>query len=188
MDAQVRRILLDAAREAVCAAAQGAAPPRPVELLDAAPELGQPRGAFVTLHGREGELRGCIGTTQASEPLLDVVLEMARAAALRDPRFPPVRPEELDGLDLEVSVLFPLEPIEDPRDVEIGVHGMVVEGRGRRGLLLPQVASERGWDPVTFAAHTCLKAGLPGEAWRAEDVRLYRFRSEVFGEHGTPAS
>jgi len=188
MDADIRRALLDVAREAVAAAATGAAPPQPSEEIGGMPELNEPRGAFVTLHGRGGELRGCIGTTQASVPLIEVVVDMARAAALRDPRFPPVRPEEVEDLDLEVSVLFPLEPITSPSEVEIGTHGMVVEGHGRRGLLLPQVAAERDWTPEIFAEHTCLKAGLPAEAWRDPEVRLYRFRSEVFGEHDAAPS
>lgn len=181
MDTQAQRVLLDVARQAVAAAATGAEPPRSADAPDL-PELGEPRGAFVTLHRPDGELRGCIGTIQAKEPLLDVVVDMARAAAVRDPRFPPVRPEEVDELELEVSVLFPLEPVEGPTEVGIGTHGMVIEGHGRRGLLLPQVASERGWDSETFAVHTCLKAGLPRDAWQDPDVQMYRFRSEVYGE------
>lgn len=183
MESQARQTLLDVARHAVVSAATGAAPPSADASADL-PELNEPRGAFVTLHGPGGALRGCIGTTEAKRPLFAVVQDMARAAALRDPRFPPVRPEEVDGLELEVSVLYPLERIQGLDEVEVGTHGLVVEGLGRRGLLLPQVAAERGWTPEVFVEHTCLKAGLPQDAWREEEVQLYRFRSEVFGEQG----
>lgn len=182
MDSAAQRILLEVAREAVVVASGGVAEGPSGARRAASDELRQPRGAFVTLHDRGGALRGCIGTTLAKEPLVEVVAEMARAAALQDPRFPPVRPEEVADLGLEVSVLYPLEPISDLSEVVIGTHGLVAEGRGRRGLLLPQVASERGWDVLTFVRNTCLKAGLPQDAWRQDDVALFRFRSEVFSE------
>lgn len=188
MDTQVKRILLDLAKEAVVAAARGARPPAVPEALAKLPELAAPRGAFVTLRTAQGDLRGCIGTTSATRPLADVVVEMGAAAASRDPRFPPVTAEELGDLGLEVSVLFPLEPVEALDQVEIGVHGLVAEGFGRRGLLLPQVASERGWDVETFARQTCVKAGLPPTAYRDQGVRLFKFRSEVFEDQALPPS
>jgi len=182
MDAQAQQILLDVARAAINSATQGG-PGQSASVKDQPPpELQQARGAFVTLHDQGGELRGCMGTTQPRDPLIQVVAKMAAAAALQDPRFPPVRPEEVETLGLEVSVLSPPEPLDDLKSVKIGTHGLVAEGRGRRGLLLPQVASERDWDVQTFVSHTCLKAGLPQNAWQDEDVDLFCFRSEVFSE------
>jgi AmmeMemoRadiSam system protein A len=182
METEAKRVLLELAREAVVATARGAPRPAVPEPVGRLPELAAPRGAFVTLRGAQGDLRGCIGTTAATRPLGEVVVEMAEAAASRDPRFPPVDPAELPGLHMEVSVLYPLEPVSALDEVQIGAHGLVAEGFGRRGLLLPQVASERGWDVETFARQTCVKAGLPPTAYRDTGVRLYRFRAEVFEE------
>jgi hypothetical protein len=143
--------------------------------------LAEPRGVFVTLH-RQGQLRGCIGYVEAVKPLLEAVREMAVCAASEDPRFPPVRPEELAALDVEVTVLSPLRRITDPESVEVGRHGLVVRRGGRSGLLLPQVPVEQGWDRVTFLEHTCLKAGLPTNAWQDPATELMVFTGQVFGE------
>ena len=138
-------------------------------------------GAFVTLHAR-GELRGCIGHVEASRRLVDVVAECAVSAASADPRFPPVTASELLLVEIEVSVLGPLEPVARIDEVEVGRHGLVVESGRRRGLLLPQVAREWEWDAVTFVAQTCRKAGLPQDAWPSGGATLLRFEAEVFGE------
>jgi len=172
-----RRELLNLARDAVAAAARqrrfAPAPP-------GHPDAAVPAGAFVTLrHG--GELRGCIGTFQTTEPLFRTVAEMARSAATGDPRFPPVRPEEVAGLDIEVSVLTPMHRVQDPEEIEVGRHGLCIVQGYRRGVLLPQVAEEYGWGREEFLEHTCLKAGLPPEAWR-EGTEIYVFEAEVFGE------
>jgi AmmeMemoRadiSam system protein A len=137
--------------------------------------------AFVTLHAR-GELRGCIGHVQADRPLADVITSCAVSAARADPRFAPVRAEELDLLAIEVSILTPFERIDVIEQIEIGRHGLLVERGWQRGLLLPQVAPEWGWSPVQFVAHTCRKAGLPTNAWPSGGAVLYRFEAEVFGE------
>jgi AmmeMemoRadiSam system protein A len=140
------------------------------------------RGAFVTLKTRaEGRLRGCIGHLEADRPLEQAVQEMAIAAATEDPRFPAVTPEELDTLGLEISVLSPLERVR-PEDVEVGRHGLLVQFRGRRGLLLPQVAVAQRWDRETFLDHTCRKAGVPAESWRDPDCVLLAFTATVFAE------
>ena len=181
MTPEAKRALLQVARQSVAAAAQGMS----ALIADEFPverslfELG---AAFVTLHEKDGAVRGCVGTTAAVRPLVEVVSEMARAAALRDPRFPPVAPEEVQDLEIEISVLGSPEPVSDLSDVEIGRHGLLIEGRGRRGLLLPQVASERDWPASTFAEQTCFKAGLDNEAYLDEDVGLYRFEAVVFTE------
>jgi AmmeMemoRadiSam system protein A len=174
-----QRALVEIARTAVTEAVTGNAQrddrPDPGPLPDAT-------GAFVTLK-RGGELRGCIGTLECRRPLIEEIARVAVSAAREDPRFDPVRPTELDGLDVEVSVLGPLEPIDpqDPSSIEIGRHGLVVEHGHRRGLLLPQVATEWGWDRETFLAHTCSKAGLPPDCWR-RGAKVYRFAAEVFGD------
>ena len=137
-------------------------------------------GAFVSIHHR-GQLRGCIGHIDADRSLLRVVRECAVAACSADPRFPPVSATELAGLEIEVSLLGPLEPVASPDDSEVGRHGLLVEQDGQRGLLLPQVATEWRWDRETFLAHTCHKAGLPRDAWK-QGAKLWRFEAEVFGE------
>ena len=172
-----QKTLLDIARDAVRAGVSGREPDVPS--IGGFPEA---TGAFVTLK-KHGELRGCIGTLECCRPLGEEVARVAVSAALEDPRFSPVRPAELDDLDVEVSVLGPLEVIDptDPSAIEIGRHGLVVEQGPRRGLLLPQVATEWKMDRETFLAHTCLKAGLPADAWRG-GANVYRFAAEVFGD------
>lgn len=142
-------------------------------------KLAEPGAAFVTLT-RQGRLRGCIGYTEAMAPLYKTVQECAVAAATEDPRFPPVEPEEVENLRIEISVLTPLIPVR-AEDIEIGVHGLLVRKGGRRGLLLPQVAAEHGWDRRAFLDQTCRKAGLPADEWE-KGAELYSFTAEVFGE------
>ncbi len=143
------------------------------------PNLLAPGAAFVTLTSG-GRLRGCIGYTEAVASLYRTVQECAVAAATEDPRFPSVTEPEVSGLRFEISVLTPLRPIE-PEAIRIGTHGLVVSQGGRRGLLLPQVATEYGWSPTAFLAHTCTKAGLPPDAWK-HGAAVQSFTAEVFGE------
>lgn len=143
------------------------------------PFFDTPCGGFVTLH-KEGSLRGCIGYVEAIEPLRTTISDMADAAAFRDPRFPALEAEELPRIDVEISLLSPLFPIEAD-DVVVGTHGLIVSHQGRRGLLLPQVPVEQGWDRTTFLQHTCLKAGLPPDAWE-KGASLEAFTAFVFGE------
>jgi AmmeMemoRadiSam system protein A len=152
---------------------------RSVDLTAPTAHLAEPRGAFTTLH-LEGELRGCIGYVLPTQSLYATVAEAARAAALDDPRFPPVTPAEAAHLKIEISVLSPLQPIR-PEQVIVGQHGLVVTLGNRRGLLLPQVPIEWKWNRETFLAHTCLKAGLPADAWQ-HGAQLQAFTAEVFGE------
>jgi len=141
--------------------------------------LAAPGAAFVTLK-RRGRLRGCIGYTEAVAPLFKVVQECTVAAATEDPRFPPVSSEELPAIRMEISVLTPLVPLR-PEDVVVGRHGLWVSQGRMRGLLLPQVPVEQGWDRETFLDQTCVKAGLPPSAWR-HGATLKGFTAEVFGE------
>jgi AmmeMemoRadiSam system protein A len=143
--------------------------------------LREKRGIFVTLH-KGGRLRGCIGYIDAVKPLHEAVGEMARAAAFGDPRFSPVRSDEAAQLELEISVLTPLRKIQDPSEIQVGQHGLYITGQARSGLLLPQVATEYGWDRETFLEHTCLKAGLQPEAWRDPKIEIFVFEADIFVE------
>src|SRR3954454_20678663 len=172
-----KRALLTLAREAVKARVAGASAP------DArATDLPAASGVFVTIKRGE-ELRGCLGTLESNGELAEDVARCAADAATRDPRFDRVAASELSNLSLEVSVLGPLEPV-DPMEagaIVIGRHGLVAEHGHRRGLLLPQVAAERGWTVDEFLQQTCLKAGLSADVWR-RGARIWRFDAEVFGE------
>jgi AmmeMemoRadiSam system protein B/AmmeMemoRadiSam system protein A len=163
------------ARQAVASAVYDSSPP---EVSRASRPLRERCGAFVTLKVN-GELRGCIGSVEAKQPLVEVVARMAMAAAAHDPRFAPVTPAELSQLDLEISVLGPMERCEDTDLIEVGRHGLVIVKGNRSGVLLPQVAAEHGWDRSTFLRQVCLKAGLPAEAWRDSATMLYVFEAEV---------
>lgn len=143
--------------------------------------LQEPCGAFVTITER-GQLRGCIGYTEVAKPLAEVVSEVAAKAALDDPRFPPVSEEELEQIQLDISVLSPLEKVTEIEKIEVGKHGLLLEHGYFRGLLLPQVAVEYNWDRETFLQNTARKAGLPSDAWKDKSTTLYSFTAEVFSE------
>ncbi|MFP4657389.1 MAG: AmmeMemoRadiSam system protein A [Desulfonatronovibrionaceae bacterium] len=136
-------------------------------------------GVFVTLKKR-GQLRGCIGNMVGDGPLWRTVSSMARAAAFEDPRFPPVSKSEFSELEIEISILSPLEEVRDFKAIVPGKHGLLVRNAWRSGLLLPQVAAEWGWDRETFLAHTCQKAGLPGNCWQEAQTQVFWFQAEVF--------
>jgi uncharacterized protein len=178
LETEDRRALLRFARGSIFSALTGAAkPPRPEGLA-----FERPGGAFVTLRrGADGALRGCIGFLGTDRSLVDVVGEVAVAAALRDDRFSPVRAEELTSLALEISVLGPTFRV-GVDEVVVGEMGLLVRAQGHRGLLLPQVPIEQGWDRETFLDQTCLKAGLCASAWRDPSTELHGFRCVVFGE------
>lgn len=145
------------------------------------PQLTQMAGCFVTIK-INGQLRGCIGTFIGSQPLYREVARMAVAAATQDPRFSPMTATDLGSYHLDISVLSPLEKITDPRLIEVGKHGIYLEQNGKRGVLLPQAATEYGWDRQTFLEQTCKKAGLPGDAWQAGETILFVFTAEVIEE------
>lgn len=143
------------------------------------PVLQEKRGAFVTVT-KAGQLRGCIGYVQPYKPLYQTVEEMAAQAAFNDPRFNPVSAQELPDLEIEISVLTPLRRIRDVQEIVVGKHGILIEKGFYSGLLLPQVATEYGWDRKTFLEHTCLKAGLPTGAWKDKDVAISIFSADIF--------
>jgi len=153
---------------------------------DPPPELCCRRGAFVTWQ-KAGALRGCIGYVAPRGTLWKQVRDLARIAATRDSRFSPIAAEEWPELTVSVSVLTPPQPL-DPADVEVGRHGLIIERGARRGLLLPQVATDWKWDRETFLQHTCKKAGLPPDAWTDPESRLEGFEAQVFKESGAARS
>lgn len=144
-------------------------------------------GAFVTLH-IHGDLRGCIGYITGLKPLLDTIREMALSAAFRDPRFAPLSVQEYPDIDIEISVLSPITPLSSFESIIIGRDGLIARKGGRSGLLLPQVAEEYGWSIEEFITHTCMKAGLPADAWRDGSVNFETFSATVFGEKDIIAS
>ncbi len=144
-----------------------------------APTLKENRGAFVTINKR-GQLRGCIGYIEGRGPLYKTIEEMAEAAAFRDPRFNPVTEKELPDLEIEISVLTPLKRITDVNEIEVGKHGIYIKKGWYSGLLLPQVATEYGWDRKTFLEYTCQKAGLPTTAWKDKGTEIYIFSADIF--------
>jgi len=142
-------------------------------------KLGEEWGAFVTLN-KKGQLRGCIGHIIGDKPLIITVAEMAMAAALQDPRFPQVKSSELPDINFEISVLTPVKRIKNIEEIVVGRDGIIITRGWNKGLLLPQVATEYGWDRITFLEHTCNKAGLPQDAWKDKNTVIEMFSAEVF--------
>ncbi len=151
----------------------------PPDMTPKSSKLTEHYGAFVTLT-RNKQLRGCIGHIVGQAPLFETVATMAGAAAFDDPRFPPVSAGEFDDLEVEISILSPLERVQDLTAITPGIHGLYMRRGGRSGLLLPQVATEWKWDRETFLAQTCRKAGLPPDAWKEAATEVYWFQAEVF--------
>ncbi len=172
-----KKLLLEVAREAIVEYVKtGKMPLRDINLEN----LFTTRGCFVTIK-KKGMFRCCIGSFVSDKPLYKLVQEMAVSAATRDPRFYPMKKEDLDDFDLEISVLSPMQKISSIDEIEVGVHGLYLEKNFSRGVLLPQVAVEYGWDRNTFLNQTSLKAGLPQDAWK-DGANLYIFSAEIFNE------
>lgn len=172
---QERQELLAYAREAILSKLEKRIP----AAVNAPPHLSEPRGAFTTLYVRR-KLRGCVGYPAAILPLYRTIFETARAAAFEDPRFVSLLPGEAPDLRVSISVLS-LVTLIRAEEIEIGRHGLIISLGACRGLLLPQVPVEHGWDRITFLEQTCQKAGLPPNAWRA-GARIEAFAAEVFGD------
>lgn len=176
-----KKSLLRLARDAIAASLQDEAITS--ESLENVPVLSHSfAGVFVSLHV-ERKLRGCIGHLGVTTPLPELIVEMARAAAKHDPRFAPLHPEEFPRVSIEISLLFSMERLGSADDFVIGQHGLMVRLGKHHGLLLPQVAAQRNWDTLTFLQHTCRKADLPVDAWKAAEAEVFRFRAEVFSDH-----
>lgn len=175
---QEQMYLLDFARKSIEAKIRGENPPS----FDAEfPRLQESRGAFVTIN-KNGNLRGCIGLTQGIKPLYQTVQDVAEAAAFQDPRFQPLTEEELPDITIEISVLSPMRKISNVKKIKVGRHGLLIKLGNAQGLLLPQVASHNSWSSQTFLEHTCIKAGLPKDAWKNPEAEIMIFEAQVFGE------
>ncbi len=175
IDPSLRRELLALARAALEACVRG-------ECLPAVPTGSDTRaaGLFVTIYC-SGDLRGCLGTLDPHEPLWDAVVRLAAEVSREDYRFRPISPSELPHVTMGLSVLTPAEQVIDPTVIEIGRDGLIIQQGRCKGLLLPQVATEHGWDRETFLAQTCVKAGLPADAWQ-RGATILRFQAEVFSD------
>jgi AmmeMemoRadiSam system protein A len=177
---QQRKTLLKVARDTVEAVVSREIPEKP---QSADPELNAPCGCFVTLKNR-GRLRGCLGQFSSDEPLIELVAEMAKASATSDPRFfaNPISSQELEYLDVEISVLSPLKRTDNPLSLRLGVDGIYIKSGRTSGCFLPQVASETGWSKEEFLSQCCAhKAGLAPDAWKDPETEVYLFSAEVFG-------
>lgn len=180
MDDSQKRTLLTVARDTVKAVVTGGPMPEP-ESDD--PELTAHCGSFVTLKNKD-RLRGCIGQFTADKPLIELVAEMAKASATSDPRFfaNPITPRELKELDIEISVLSPLQRTDDPLSLRLGADGIYIRRGCASGCFLPQVATETGWSKEEFLSYCCAhKAGLDADAWKDPETEVYLFTAEVFG-------
>lgn len=138
-------------------------------------------GAFVTIHLNK-QLRGCIGYIQGVQPIPETVKEVSASSAFRDPRFTPLSDKEYKDIDIEISIMSPIEDVTDVDDIVVGRDGLIISRGHKRGLLLPQVPVEQGWDKTEFLTHTCYKAGLDGDSWKKEGVKIEKFSAQVFSE------
>jgi AmmeMemoRadiSam system protein B/AmmeMemoRadiSam system protein A len=176
LNASERELLRTTARRSLEHAIKGAK----IECPEApTARLREKRGVFVTLK-HHGDLRGCVGYVRPFKPLIEAVWEMAESAALRDHRFIPVEPRDVDRLELEITVLSPIKKISDPNLVLVGRHGLIVSRGHISGVLLPQVPIENDWNRETFLSETCIKAGLPVDSWKDPDTILEVFTAEIF--------
>jgi AmmeMemoRadiSam system protein A len=174
-----RKQLLILARESIAVVFAGKRPELSGDAFD--DDLRRRAGAFVTLTQSE-ELRGCIGSIEPVAPLYVAVSQSAINAAFRDPRFEPLRSQELPVTQIEISVMGPIEKVSAIEEIEVGRDGLIIRRGGYAGLLLPQVATDYGWDRETFLQQTCNKAGLPRNSWREAGTSIEKFAAEVFGE------
>jgi AmmeMemoRadiSam system protein A len=170
-----RHLLKKIARESIDAVLTG----KHKEKIEVPDKLKEKMGAFVCLKTR-GLLKGCIGYIKGVIPLDKTVEEMATQAAFHDPRFRPLNKAEWKETEIEISVLTPMKKIEDISEIQVGVHGLYIERGYESGLLLPQVAVEQGWDRITFLENTCMKAGLPKDAWKSKETTISIFAADVF--------
>jgi len=174
-----KKFLLETAKQTMSAFVKDK---KVLDVSSSDPRLSAQEGAFVTIT-KHGQLRGCIGHIIGDQPLLQTVRDMAVAAASQDPRFPPVKPEELNDLDLEISVLSKPQKISDPNSIQLGTHGVIVSQGFNKGVFLPQVAAETGWNLDQFMSELCSqKAGLPPDCWKDAKTTVEIFTADVFSE------
>ena len=174
LNEEQKRELIDLAKDAILAVFERRAPKLPNDEA-----FQKKRGLFVSLH-LEGELRGCIGYIKPYKSIAQSVAEMAVAAAFEDHRFMPLRPEELDEIEIEISLLSPLVELKSIDEIEVGRDGLLLQHPYGSGLLLPQVATEYNWDRDTFLDHLCAKAGVRRGAYKDKGAKLFSFQAQVF--------
>ncbi|MCL2805859.1 MAG: AmmeMemoRadiSam system protein A [Treponema sp.] len=179
IEAEEKTVLLTQAREAITAELEKRKPV--FSQIQGNSNLKTPCGAFVSLH-KQKNLRGCIGRMTANLPLIETVRIMAKEAAFGDPRFPPLKKEELDLCHIEISAISPMAPCPDPQQVKVGVHGLYLMCNGRSGVLLPQVPVEQGWNLNEYLDYICIKAGLTPGSYNLPGAQLFTFTAIVFGE------
>jgi AmmeMemoRadiSam system protein A len=181
LSTEEKKILLEIARQTIQASVNHTPIPDFEDRYSLTPLLEIKAGAFVTIEiGRQ--LRGCVGYIQSNEPLYDTVSKAAISAAMHDTRFSPLTRQELSKIEIEISVLSPMEKVSDVNAILPGTHGLLIESGYHHGLLLPQVATEYRWDRETFLEQTCVKAGLPKNAWKKHETVIYCFTALVFNE------
>jgi len=182
LNKEQQKKLLSLARQTIREYSDNEQLPEPDFKIDFNDEIfKEKRGAFVTIH-KNGKLRGCIGYIRGMKNIPETIVEMSRAAGFNDPRFPPLTRGEVDEIDIEISILSPIVPVEDIDEIEVGRDGLIISNSFRSGLLLPQVAREYGWSENQFLENTCYKAGLPADAWKWNDTKIERFSAQVFSE------
>ena len=187
MDEKDIKTLLSIARKSIESAIIDT-PNEQTQIEITSPELKKKSGAFVTLR-THGKLRGCIGRMVSDIPLHKLVSEMAVSAAKEDPRFSHIKPSELEGLEIDISVLSPLQKVDDPLNLELGRHGIYIKKGSSNGCFLPQVATETGWTKEEFLSQCCrMKAGLSSDAWKNKNVDVYIFTAEIISENNNKDS
>lgn len=173
-----KEILFQNAHKAI----QSAVKNEPVPVAESSSDLlNSLTGAYVTIY-KFGELRGCVGSVEPKKPLLQTIIDSAYDAAINDPRFNPIKIEELEDLSIEISIISNLKQMKDISEIEVGIHGLMIQQGEKIGLLLPQMASDYNWDRETFLNQTARKAGLPYNVWKKEDVKIYIFTAEIINE------
>jgi AmmeMemoRadiSam system protein A len=182
---QEKRALCELAHWGIVCGFTGKLPDGPDISAPSEGTLREKLGSFVTLK-RAGHLRGCIGTIMPQEELYRNVARMGFASAFQDRRFPPLRREELDDTEIEVSVLGPITPCPDPEQIEVGRHGLLLRLGGRSGVFLPKVPVEQGWDRLAYLENLCRKAGLPGGSWKDPKAQLFWYEALVFTAKDLP--
>ncbi len=182
MDDKDKRVLLQIARNSIESAIITDTPNHQTQIEITSPELNEKNGAFVTLK-TQGKLRGCMGRMISDIPLYKLVSEMAVSSATEDSRFNQIQPSELKNLEIDISVLSPLQKIEDPLAFELGRHGIYIKKKSRNGCFLPQVATDTGWTKEEFLSQCCsMKAGLAPDEWKKKNIEVYIFTSEIISE------
>ncbi len=172
-----KEIILNIARKSITAHLKGL----PLSVIENEhPFFDEPWGAFVTIY-MDKQLRGCIGRLETKKPLFQTIQEISISAATEDPRFFPMREEDLSDFQIKISLLTPSKIISEIEEIIVGIHGVLIDHAGRRGVLLPQVPVEQGWDLETFLQNVCVKAGLPIDTWK-KGPKLYTFTSIEFGD------